>query len=112
MSEAVELPLLVTDTDAASFVLKRDPVRRPRYLRHVKGQSIVVPFSVVAELWQWAELHEWGERRRTELDEFLRRCRIEYPNEALCRLWAELHVAARPAGVRIEHHDCWVAATA
>src|SRR5690349_9973388 len=112
MSEPVSPPLLVADTDAVSFVLKRDPVRRSRYLRHMRGRRVVLPFSVVAELFQWAEQRGWGAHRRSELAEFLRRCRIEYPDEGLCRLWAEVQVAARRAGRRIEHHDCWVAATA
>lgn len=112
MSEPAELPLLVADTDAVSFVLKRDPVRMPRYVRHMHGRALVLPFSVVAELLQWAHLRRWSPRRRTELDDFLRRSRIEYPNETLCRLWAEIQVDARRAGRRIEHHDCWVAATA
>ena len=46
---------LVMDTDVASFLIKDDPVRAPRYLRHLRSHTVFLPFSVVAELLYGAE---------------------------------------------------------
>lgn len=59
-----------------------------------------------------AEERNWGASRRQQLERFIRHFRIEYPNYAVCTIWAQLRVAARRSGRPIERQDAWVAATA
>jgi predicted nucleic acid-binding protein len=103
---------VVCDTDAASFVVKDDPVRGPRYLRHLQGQSVVLPFSVLAELRLGAELRNWGAARRTRMEQFVQSCVVHYPDDQLCTLWAVVVAALRRAGRQIAPQDAWVAASA
>lgn len=103
---------VVADTDAVSFVLKQDPVRGPRYARHFAGLNVVLPFSVVAELRLWAEVRNWGPRRRAALAYTLQGCLIHYPDDRTGILWASLVAAVRRAGRQIAANDAWVAATA
>jgi hypothetical protein len=78
MTAPPALPNLVCDTDVASFVVKDDPIRSPRYLPHMQGRSVVMPFSVLAELRLGAELRNWGPVRRARIDQFVQSCRIQY----------------------------------
>jgi tRNA(fMet)-specific endonuclease VapC len=105
-------PTVVCDTDAASFVVKDDPIRGPRYLRHLQGRSVILPFSVLAELRLGAEIRSWGPVRRARLDQFIQDCAIHYADESLCTLWASLVAALRRSGRQIGQNDAWVAATA
>ena len=57
-------PTVVCDTDAASFIVKDDPIRGDRYLRQLQGRSVILPFPVVAELRLGAEIRAWGAIRR------------------------------------------------
>jgi tRNA(fMet)-specific endonuclease VapC len=112
LSASVPTPSIVGDTDVVSFVFHRDPIRAPRYAVHIQGRSLIVPFAVVGEMLYGAEERNWGASRRQQLEQFIQRFQIEYPNYALCAIWAQLRVAARRAGRPIERQDAWVAATA
>jgi predicted nucleic acid-binding protein len=103
---------VVGDTDVLSFVFNRDPVRAPRYAVHLQGRNLILPFSVVGEMLYGAEERNWGASRRRQLEQFIGRFQIEYPNYALCAIWAQLRVASGRAGRPIERQDAWVAATA
>jgi predicted nucleic acid-binding protein len=104
--------LLVVDTDALSFVLKRDPVRGPRYSRHLNGRQIVIPFSVLAELRLWIEERALGVRRRAAITVFVQNSWVKYPDAALCDLWASIVAEANRRGRPIDIHDAWNAAVA
>src|SRR5438045_8112295 len=105
-------PSVVCDTDAASFVVKDDPVRGPRYLRHLHACSVVLPFCVLAELRLGAELRNWGPVRRTRIDQFVQSCLIHLPDDRTCPTSASLFAALRPRGRQIAIHDALPAATA
>jgi tRNA(fMet)-specific endonuclease VapC len=112
MIQPAPLPFIVSDTDVASFLFNRDPIRGPRYAPHFHGRTLVLPFAVVGEMLYGAEQRNWGAARRLQLERFIRRYQIEYPNYAVCEIWAEVRVAARQLGLPIERQDAWVAATA
>ncbi|MFN3648568.1 MAG: PIN domain-containing protein [Armatimonadota bacterium] len=103
---------MVVDTDVASFLFNRYPVRTPRYAPHLQGRTLIFPFAVVGEMLFGAEHRNWGAARRLELERFIRRGKIEYPNYPLCEIGAEIRVIARKRGWAIERQDAWVAATA
>jgi predicted nucleic acid-binding protein len=112
MSPPSPLPAVVGDTDVASFLFSRDPIRAPRYARHLQGGTLILPFAVVGEMLYGAEERNWGPARRQRLEQFIRRYPIEYPNYAVCEIWAQVRATARNVGRPIERQDAWVAATA
>jgi predicted nucleic acid-binding protein len=54
----------------------------------------------------------WGERRRRELDRWLRKYAVVHSSDELCDRWAEALAGARRSGRPIAAADAWVAATA
>jgi predicted nucleic acid-binding protein len=66
----------------------------------------------LAELNRWALQHNWGKARREWLDMYLEKFVILPYTNKLCMTWAEVTVAARATGRRIECADAWIAATA
>jgi tRNA(fMet)-specific endonuclease VapC len=99
------------DTDVVSFLFKRDP-RAEWYRLHLTGKLLVLSFMTVAELDRWALARNWGQNRRTRMDEYLRNFIVHPFDRVLCQKWAEVSDCARRNGRRIECADAWIAATA
>ncbi len=57
---------VLLDTDAWSFVFKGD-TRAENFRSHLVGNTPCIAFATVAELYLWAELHNWGSRRQESL---------------------------------------------
>jgi predicted nucleic acid-binding protein len=102
---------VVLDTDVASFIFKDDS-RVRLYRPHVHGKLWAISFQSVAEFEQWAILRHWGERRKKDLEEFLKSFVLITPDRKLCKLWAQVRAQAKLQGSPIETADAWVAATA
>lgn len=104
--------MILLDTDVVSFIMKGDD-RGETYFEHVKGHALCVSFMTAAELFAWAELRHWGERRRVELDWLLsNRYAVLGFELGLAREWARIQAEGVAAGRPIAVQDCWVAATA
>jgi predicted nucleic acid-binding protein len=108
------MPTVLLDTSVASLLL---PHRVPRperalYGPHMTGNALALSFQSVAELWKLAEKRQWAERRRNELDAFLRRFVVIPYDYELAREWARICVEAERVGRRLETGDAWIAATA
>ena len=88
----------VIDTDVASFLLQ--------------DRQWLVSFMTEAELEQWALLASWQAKRLEWLRTFLSRFVIVPSSRDLVLKWAEVMVAARRSGRRLETADGWIAATA
>ncbi|HEY9631349.1 MAG TPA: hypothetical protein V6C84_29005 [Coleofasciculaceae cyanobacterium] len=65
------MSLLLIDTDIASFIFKGSNYADP-YLPLLSGQELALSFMSVAELFQWAILRQWGDRRLTQLGRVLK----------------------------------------
>ena len=102
---------IVIDTDVLSYLFKQD-TRGELYRPHIEGNFGVLSFMTVAELDFWADSHEWGARRRTELARFMQPFTVIDSDRQLCRTWAQIRNKIARAGYHIESADCWVAATA
>ena len=76
------------------------------------GNTLALSFQSVAELWKLAAKRQWAERRRAELDAFIRRFVIIPYDYELARVWARVCVEAEAAGRPFETGDAWIAATA
>jgi len=101
----------VLDTDVVSFLFKDDS-RAQTYLPHLENRPWLISFMTEAELEQWALLANWSAKRIEWLRLFLGRFVIVPSSRDLVLKWAEVMVAARRNGRRIETADAWIAATA
>jgi predicted nucleic acid-binding protein len=102
---------VVVDTDVVSYLYKRD-TRAQNYRAHLQGKSLTISFMTLAELDRWTLERNWGERRKTDLEEFVHRFTVIEVSRALCLKWAEASDTARRNGRPIETADAWIAATA
>ena len=102
---------IVVDTDVVSFLFKNDS-RAQIYLPHLYDRQWLISFMTEAELEQWALLSNWHSKRIDWLRIFLARFLIVPSSHDLVLKWAEVMVAGRRAGRRLETADAWIAATA
>jgi tRNA(fMet)-specific endonuclease VapC len=102
---------LIVDTDVVSFLLKGD-TRAQLYHSHLQGRTLALSFITVAELYQWAYVRNWGDRKLNRLEERLQRYVIVPFDNELCKQWASICVQRRRLGRPISVQDAWIAATA
>ena len=104
--------MTLLDTDVVSFIMKGDD-RGDAYFQLVEGQVLAISFMSAAELFAWAEIRHWGERRRAELDWLLTNQYAVLGFElGLAREWARIQAECFDAGTPIAVQDGWVEATA
>lgn len=106
------MDVILLDTNIVSFILKGD-TRASDYEPHLKGRQLAISFMTVAELYQWAAVRKWGERRQDQLTQTLK---VNYTvlsfDVRLCQIWGELRAERQSIGKPISSQDAWVAATA
>jgi tRNA(fMet)-specific endonuclease VapC len=105
------MSLLLIDTDIASFIFKGSDYADP-YISLLGGHELALSFMTIAELFQWASLRQWGDRRLIQLEQYLSNYLIIPVDRPLCREWAEIRANRQRAGRPISAQDAWVAATA
>lgn len=66
----------------------------------------------MGELWYGAIKARWGEAKRGQLDERIRRYVVLACDEATVRAWAELRARVEEHGLSKQTTDLWIAATA
>lgn len=105
------MSLVLIDTDIASFILKGSSYA-DSYLPLLSGQEIALSFMTVAELFQWAILRQWGDRRLSQLEQYLSNYLVIPVDQLLCREWAQFRADRQSVGRPISPQDAWIAATA
>lgn len=105
------MSLVLIDTDIASFILKGSSYADP-YLPLLSGQELALSFMTVAELFQWAILRQWGDRRLSQLEQYLSNYLVIPVDQPLCRAWAQVRADRQSSGRAISPQDAWIAATA
>jgi len=105
------MSMVVLDTDVWSFLFKGDS-RAERYRVHLEGNVLCVSFQTVAELYQWAEMANWGEKRRAKLQEWLCRFEVLLYDDATAQIWARIRAERDRQGRPMAAQDAWVAACA
>jgi CubicO group peptidase (beta-lactamase class C family) len=100
--------------DFASIVsmILRDDTRAAHYAPYLDGFRQCVSFQSIDEMREGALVSNWGERRRQELEEFLRQFVILPFVDGFASEWARIRAAGRRAGARLEAGNAWIAATA
>jgi tRNA(fMet)-specific endonuclease VapC len=102
---------LLLDTNIVSFLLKQDS-RAKLYTPYLQSHRLAISFMTVAELFQWAAMHNWGPRRTNQLEATLKTYLILTFDIALCRLWGQIRSNCRAIGRPISPQDAWIAAAA
>src|ERR1017187_2220264 len=102
---------VVVDTDVVSFLFKNDN-RAQLYLPLMRNRDLLVSFMTEAELEQWILLARWGADRVRRFRVFMTGFASVPSSRDLILQWAEVMVAARGNGCRIEAADAWIASTA
>ena len=103
--------ILLLDTDVVSFLLKGDS-RANQYASIVQGNRLALSFMTVAELFQWAAVRNWGEKRVASLERSLTNYLIIPSDIEICRIWGNLRAERQTIGRVISPQDAWIAATA
>lgn len=103
--------IVVVDTDVISFLFKGD-TRAALYEPRLDGKLQMIAAQTRAELERWSLFHNWGDRRREALREYLRDFVFVAADEAVCLQWAEVKNNAHRIGRPISCEDAWIAATA
>ncbi len=102
---------LVVDTNVVSYLFKQD-TRATLYEPHLLNTLPAISFMTLAELERWALRSNWGQLKRQQLTQFLNPYVVLVPDNALCRVWAEVIEQVRRSGNKIDSSDAWIAATA
>lgn len=105
------MALFLIDTDIASFIFKGSDYADP-YLPLLSDQELALSFMTVAELFQWAILRKWGDRRLSQLEQYLSNYLVIPVDQPLCREWAQVRSDRQIGGRQISPQDAWIAATA
>lgn len=103
--------ILLLDTDVVSFLLKGDS-RANQYTFILQGNRLALSFMTVAELFQWAAVRNWGEKRVASLERSLTNYLIIPSDIEVCRIWGDLRAERQARGKVISPQDAWIAATA
>ncbi len=108
------MDVVLLDTSVVSLLhpKKKNTELRAKYELHMRDRVLALSFQSVAELWEWAENNNWGQKSRDRLETFLRRFLILPYNYELAKVWARVMNRSRRDGRRLEAGDCWIAATA
>ena len=102
------MPSVVVDTCVLSALFKGSPLAAS-YRPHIVGNRLVISFQTLAELYRWPLERSWGDRRRRDLETFIRRRCVLYPyNPALCRQWADATYEAGQNGYTLPAADGWI----
>ena len=103
---------LLVDTNVVSILFNRRHSLRPTCVEAVAGHELVISFMSRAELLLWPTANNWGETRRSALDEHLTLYLTLYPDERTCTIWAAIVDRCRRAGQPIQAADAWIASAA
>jgi hypothetical protein len=98
----------VLDTDVASL-LHRRKLTGPLATRLI-GREPLITFVTYGELAKWAEIRQWGARRREELTGWLSGIPVLPGDEAVAAIWGRLSAAAVRRGRPRPVNDMWIAA--
>lgn len=102
---------VILDTDVWSYLFKQD-TRAELYRPHIQGQIPCVSFQTVAEIYQWVEKADWGQRRRERLDVWLKRFIILGYDQQTGQIWGQIRAERERFGRPLAAQDAWIAACA
>lgn len=106
------MSVLLVDTNIVSILFNRNHPLRRACIEAVGGHQLIISFMSRAELLLWPVANNWGEARRTSLQQHMDLYLAVYPDERTCAIWANIVSQCRRAGHPIQTADAWIASTA
>ena len=102
---------ILLDTNIVSLILKKNGLSS-YYKQQLENRTCCISFVTAGELYFWAQKHNWGSRRKRQLDSSLRNFLvIPYDNE-IVRFYGIIRADREKIGRPISDNDCWIAACA
>lgn len=99
---------VILDTDVASRLHLRK-LAGPLAARLI-GREPLITFVTLGELTKWAEIRDWGARRRGGLEAWLSGLPVLPGDESVAQVWGILSAAATRRGRPRPVNDMWIAA--
>src|SRR5260370_30288627 len=106
------MSVLLVDTNVVSILFNRRHSLRQACIEAVAGNELVISFMTQAELLLWPAANNWGEARRSALDQHMAVYLTLYPDERACSIWSAVVDRCRRAGQPIQTADAWIASAA
>lgn len=82
------------------------------YKEHLSGKRLAISFITVGELWAGAEFARWGEKRRDQLRETIRRFVVIPYDHKIAQCYGEIVAHRKRVGRPISCADARIAACA
>ena len=105
------MSVVLLDTDVVSYLFKEDS-RGELYAPHLIDRELGIAIMTVAELFQWASMRQWGEKRIHQMETWLEQFTVLPVDLETCRTWGAVRAYRSALGLPISPQDAWVAATA
>lgn len=102
---------VLLDTNIISFILKND-TRASLYKPYLNGNILAISFMTVAELYQWAAIRNWGDKRIKGMENALKNFLVLPFDIEMCRIWGNVRAKCRSLGQPISPQDAWIASAA
>lgn len=113
MTTLAESRPVVLDTNVVSILYdRRDSEVFRFYDESLVGYRLTVSFQTLEEARFGAYLRNWGERRVRELQNYLSRFEVIWPDLDIVEACARIRSETRKAGHELSLADAWIAATA
>jgi predicted nucleic acid-binding protein len=106
------MSVLLVDTNVVSILFNRRHSLRQACIEAVAGNELVISFMSRAELLLWPAANNWGEARRSALDQHMALYLTLYADERTCSIWSAVVDQCRRAGQPIQTADAWIASAA
>lgn len=103
--------IVLLDTNIVSFLFKGD-TRANEYTSLLQDNRLAISFMTVAELFEWAAVHKWGNPRQMQLEHTLSTYVVVPIDIDVCRRWGMIRAERQAIGRTIAPQDAWIAATA
>lgn len=103
------MAIVVLDTNLVSYRMKEHSIAT-LYRRHLDGQTLVISFMTVAELYEGAHRRNWGPGKLAWLEEELEGYEVIHSTEQIVRHWGVLRAQRQRQPISVP--DAWIAATA
>lgn len=102
---------ILVDTNVVSYIMRGD-TRAKLYIPHLQGKLLAISFITVGEMFYGAEKKGWGEQRRKNLEDTLRKFVIIPYDKNIAWCYARIVTERERKGKPIDLHDAWIAACA
>ncbi len=107
----MNLKYLLLDTNIVSYIMKNAP-QAQRYEKHLSGKRLAISSITVGELWAGAEWANWGNNKKAQLRDTIRKFVVIPYNYRIAEHYGAIIAHRKKNGIPISCADAWIAACA